>query len=269
MNWDTLLKTLLEFVVSYGGRLLIALLLTAVGFKLVNVLCRRFRKGKVAARMDHAVASFLNSFIMIACKSLLVVTAITILGVPMSSVVAVLATASAAIGLALQGSLSNFAGGIMLLIFKPFRLDDYIETSEGSGTVREISTFYTVLDTPDNKRVTLPNGMLMNSTITNYSANDTRRVDLLFSVAYESDLDRVREVLQAVADAHPSVMKEPAPKIVLSKQNESSLDVSLRVWCKREDYWTVFFELNETAKKAFDRTGIQIPFPQLDVHMKS
>lgn len=268
MNWETFWHKVGEFCLSVGGRLLAAGLLLLIGFRLIGWMSRRLHRGKLAKKMDHTVSSFFSSALSITAKTLLVITAIGILGVPMSSVVTVLATAGAAIGLALQGSLSNFAGGIMLLIFKPFHVEDYIETQDVSGTVREINIFYTILQTPDNKNITLPNGTLMNSTIINYSANDTRRVEWIFSVAYGSDVDRVREVIASVLQEYPQILKEPAPMIVLSKQNESSLDISTRVWCPKSEYWTLYFAVNEAMKKAFDANGIEIPFRQVDVHIR-
>lgn len=266
---ENFLNTLWGYCVSYGGKILLAAIVLLVGFWLTKLFVGKMKKGKLAEKMDHTVASFFFNFVGIALKVIIVISAIGILGVPMASVITVLATAGAAVGLAMQGSLSNLAGGIMLVIFKPFRVGDYIETQGVSGTVEEISIMYTVLTTPDNKNITLPNGTLMNSTITNYSTKDLRRVDLTFSVAYDSDIDRVREVLSSIASAHPLVLKDPEMMIALSEQSESSLDFVLRVWTKKDDYWTVYFDLNEAVKKAFDKTGIEIPFPQMDVHIRN
>lgn len=258
----------INFCITYSIKLLVAAAVLIIGFRLANFFVGRLRKGKLSEKLDHTVSSFLLNALAIGLKLLLVVTAIGILGVPMSSVVALLAAAGAAIGLALQGALANLAGGIMLMINKPFRLDDYIEVKEVSGTVVSITMFYTVLQTPDNKSISLPNGEVMNSTVINYSANDLRRVDLLFNVSYDSDIDRVREVLSSVASGHPLVCKDPAVAVYLKEQGESALVFSLRAWCKKEDYWTIYFDLNEAVKKAFDRVGIDIPFPQMDVHVK-
>ncbi len=268
MDFSAFWNMLMGYLVSYGGRILVAALILIVGFRVAGALAKRVHKGKLAGKLDHTVSSFLQSFLSVAFKTVLVISAIGVLGVPMSSVITVLATVGAAIGLALQGSLSNFAGGIMLMVFKPFHVDDYVETQEVSGTVSEINIFYTILKTPDNKSITLPNGTLMNSTITNYSANDIRRVDLTFSVSYDSDIDRVSEVLNSIVSAHPLVLQEPAFKVALYKQGDSALQFILRPWCKREDYWTVYFDLTEAVKKAFDKTGIEIPFPQMDIHIK-
>ncbi len=263
------LGTLLGYALSYGGKLVIAAIVVVVGFWLTKVLIEKLKKGKLSEKLEDTVESFVFNFIGIALKAVILITAIAILGVPMASVITVLATAGAAVGLALQGSLSNLAGGIMLVIFKPFRVGDFVESQGVSGTVEEITIMYTVLITPDNKSVTLPNGSLMNSTITNYSKKDLRRVDLVFTVAYDSDIDRVRDLLVSIASAHPLVTKDPALAVVFSKQGESALEFTVRAWAKNSDYWTVYFDLNEAVKKAFDKTGIEIPYPQMDVHIKN
>ena len=268
MNFDTLLETLTGYCITYGGRLLVAGIVLVVGFWLCRMVSKRIRRGKAASHMDRSVLSILLRLLSFAFKTILVVTAIGIMGVPMSSIITVIATVGAAIGLALQGSLSNLAGGIMLLIFKPFRVDSFISTQDYIGTVTEIGLFYTVLRTPDHKRVTLPNGTLMNSAVTNYNSYDTIRADLTFGVAYGSDIDRVRSVLLDVANGHPLVLEEPAAIVHMTNHDDSSLTFVLRVWCKSEDYWTVQWELRETAERAFGKAGIEIPFPQVDVHIK-
>lgn len=267
--FKNLLNTLLHYALSYGGKLLIAAIVAVVGFWLTGLLIGKLKKGKLAAKLEDTVESFVFNFIAIALKTVIVITAIGILGVPMASVITVLATAGAAVGLALQGSLSNLAGGIMLVIFKPFRVKDYIESQGVSGTVEEITIMYTVLVTPDNKLISLPNGALMNSTITNYSKKALRRVDLTFNVASDSDIDRVREMLASIASAHPLVLKDPALASVLTGRTENGLSFALRAWTKNEDYWTVYFDLTEAVKKAFDKTGVEVPFQQMDVHIKN
>ena len=268
MDYQAFFTDLASNAANYAIRLLIAIVILLVGFKIVNVVMKKVKKGKGFSKLDPTAASFLGSFLSIVLKVILVVTAIAVMGIPMSSVVAVLATCGVAIGLALQGSLGNLAGGIMIFIFRPFRVGDYVETQGVQGTVKDTTIFYTKLTTIDNREVTLPNGTLMNASITNYTANDLRRVDLVFHVSYHSDIDRVREVLRSIASAHPLALQDPEPMIVLSEHAKSSLDVSMRVWCKTSDYWTLRFELIETVKKAFDKVGIEIPYEQLDVHIK-
>ena len=268
MDFKAFFTDLLSNIAHYGIRLLIALAIILIGFKLVNVVMKKVKKGKGFQKLEPTGASFLASFLSILLKTILVVTAVAVMGIPMASIVAVLAAGGAAIGLALQGSLANFAGGIMLMVFRPFRVGDYVETQGVQGTVKDTTIFYTKLTTIDNREVTLPNGTLMNASITNYTANDLRRVDLVFHVSYHSDIDRVREVLRSIASAHPLALQDPEPMIVLSEHAKSSLDVTMRVWCKTSDYWTLRFELIETVKKAFDKVGIEIPYEQLDVHIK-
>ncbi|MBQ8003091.1 MAG: mechanosensitive ion channel, partial [Clostridia bacterium] len=189
--------------------------------------------------------------------------------VPLTSVVTVIASCGVAVGLALQGGLSNLAGGIIIIILKPFKVGDYIIEGGVEGTVEAIGIFYTTLLTPDNKRVIIPNGSLMNSTVTAVNQLDTRRVDFKFSVSYSSDIDKVRKVIAYVAENTDKVLLDKGVDIFLSNHGESSIDFSVRVWSKTEDYWTVYFSINENVKKAFDKACIEIPFPQMDVHVKN
>ena len=264
---ENFLNSLVNLCVDVGGKLILAGLILLIGFACVKAFVKSLRKSKMASKMDRTVASFFFNFVNVGLKTIIVVSAIGVMGVPMASVVTVLATAGAAVALAMQGSLSNLAGGLMLLIFKPFRVDDYVESQGVSGTVKEISIMYTVLCTPDNKSITLPNGALMNSTITNYSKKDLRRVDLAVTVASESDIDRVRDLLTSIASAHPMVLKEPELAVVYTGRTEDGLAFVVRAWAKSGDYWTVNFDLNEAVKKAFDKTGIQVPYKQMDVHV--
>ncbi len=263
------LNALVDLCVSVGSKLLLAGIILVVGLGIAKAFVKFLRKTKMASRMDRTVASFFFSLVSIILKVIVVISAVSVMGVPMASVITVLATAGAAIGLAMQGSLSNLAGGLMLLIFKPFRVDDYIESQGVSGTVEEISIMYTVLCTPDNKSVTLPNGTLMNSTVTNYSKKDKRRVDVAVNVSVDSDIDRVRDLLTSIATAHPLVEQDPAVVVLFTGRTENALSFAVRVWTKKEDYWTVNFDLNEAVKKAFDKTGIQVPFNQVEVHVRN
>jgi len=192
-----------------------------------------------------------------------------ILGVPVTSFITILASCGVAIGLALQGSLSNFAGGLMILFFKPFKVGDYIEAAGESGTVSEISVVYTVLLTPDNKKITIPNGTLTNSVIENYSSEATRRVDFTFNTGYECDIEKVKELILKIISEHPAALKEPEPFVRLSAHGESSLTYSARVWCNSEDYWNLYFDTIEAVKNAFDENKISIPYPQIDVHVNN
>lgn len=267
MDFQTFLNNLLEFAVSAGMKLLAAIVVLIVGRLIIKCVMKVLRKGKLWRKVDHTVSRFLSNAINITLHVVLVIMVVGILGVPMASMITVLASAGVAIGLALQGALSNLAGGIMILMFHPFRLDDYIEAGSFGGTVKDIGIFYTVLCTPDNRMVTIPNGTVMGEEIINYSANDTRRADLVFSVAYGTDVGRVKEILLEEADKHEMVLKDPVPFCRLTQQNASSLDFTLRVWAKKENFWTVKFDLLEAVNNRFAAEQITIPFNQLDVHI--
>lgn len=263
----TLFAKLAEYVSTAGIRLVAAGAVLFVGFKLCKWFLKILKKGKAFSRMDAGVQTFISSLLNIALKILIVLTAASILGVPMTNFVALLASAGVAIGASLQGSLSNLAGGIMILVFKPFKVGDYVDTAEGSGTVTEVTILYTILTTPDNRRIVIPNGAISNEAITNYSYHDTRRLDLTFSVSYDADIEQVKNLLLKQANAHNLVLKDPEPFCRLAEHGDFSLNFVLRVWTKRDDYWTVNFDLKESVKKVFDETGIEIPYPQMDVHL--
>lgn len=265
---NTFLQTIISFCTSFGVKLLAAIIVFVVGIKLTNVFVKKLGKSKGFQKIDDSVQRFVLSAIKILLYIVIVITAAGIIGIPATSFITVLASAGVAIGLALQGSLANIAGSIMILFFRPFKIGDYIEGNGVAGTVEDINLFYTIIKTPDNKTITCPNGALSNGNITNYSTKDTRRVDLTFSVAYDSDIDRVKGIILAIINSEELVLKDPAPFVALSAHNESSLDFVARAWCNSGDYWTVHFDLLEKTKKAFDVAGIEIPYPQMDVHVK-
>lgn len=267
MEWNKILEKLIELASTWGIKLLAAIVVLIVGIKLIGALTKWIKKSPKLDKIDNSLRSFLVSFSKIALYIILIITVAMILGIPATSFITILASCGVAVGLALQGSLSNFAGGIMILLFKPFKVGDYIEASGESGTVEEISVVYTVLLTPDNKRITIPNGSLTNSVIENYSAEKTRRVDLKFTTSYDADIDTVKSILTKVAENHPLALKDPAPFVRLSEHSDSALTYTVRIWCKNEDYWDVYFDTTEKVKKSFDENGIEIPYPQLDVHM--
>lgn len=266
-DWNGLWEKIVDLRVGAAWRIVLAVIALIVGKLIIRLIMRMLRKSKLIQKMEDGAEHFLLSFVKIALNVLLILSIVGILGIPMSSMVAVLASVGAAIGLAMQGALSNFAGGLMILIFHPFRLDDYVEVAGNSGTVIDIGVFYTTLKTPDNKNVTIPNGTVMAQSVVNYSAHDTRRLELSFSVAYGTDLELVRRTLLETAAAHELVLKDPAPTAKLKSYEASALNVILRVWTKKDDYWTVNFDLMEQMNSRFAEEGIQIPFPQVDVHM--
>jgi small conductance mechanosensitive channel len=263
LNW------LLGVARSFGLKLVAAIAVFIIGRIIIKIFVKRLRNGKMSQKMEATVAHFLCNFVNIILYTVLLVSVVAILGVETASVVALLASAGVAVGLALQGSLSNLAGGIMILIFHPFRVGNFIEAGGFSGTVIDIDIFYTVINTPDNKVVTVPNGTVMGGAITNYSVNDTRRVDLVFSVAYGTDAQKVIDVILDEAGKHEMVLKDPEAFCRLTKQNSSSLDFTLRVWVEKDNYWKVNFDLLEAVNARFIAEKIEIPFNQLDVHVKN
>lgn len=261
------LDNILEQTAPFCIKLVFALIVLIGGLALTRLLVKLLKKSHGLSRLEKSASGFILSFTKISLNVLVIISAAMVLGFPAASVVTVLASAGMAIGLAIQGALSNLAGGIMLVIFKPFKVGDYIKTNGQEGTVADISVFYTTLTLPDNRCVTLPNGTLTNSVIENRTAKNMRRIDLTFSVSYSSDIDTVRRVLLKTADNEDKVLSTPAPEVVLEKQNKSSVDFTLRAWCNTDDYLDTYYRLNEQVKLDFDKNRIQIPFEQLDVHV--
>lgn len=252
--------------ISAVFRFILAIVVIICGCKIAKALAKRISKSRGMQKLTKTAQSFLTHVVKIILYVVVIVIGAVILGVDLSAFSAILASAGLTIGLALQGGLANIAGGIMLVGFKPFEVNDYIESEDVAGTVTDIGIFYTTLITPDNKKVVLPNGGLSNSIITNYSANPTRRLDLKFSIAYSADIDVAKKVLYACAKAEEKVLEDPAPVVYITAHEDSAVQIMLRVWVKGSDYWTVNFALMEQVKRSFDQFGVQIPFPQVDVH---
>ncbi len=271
MDWENIWSNLaqwgIEFLTAWGIKLLIAIGLFILGVKLIGLFGKWMKNSQKLHRLDDSLRSFLRSFGTIVLYALLIITVASILGIPATSFITILASCGVAVGLALQGALSNFAGGLMILFFKPFKVGDFIEASGESGTVVEISVVYTEILTPDNKRITIPNGTLTNSVIENYSAEELRRVDMTFTTAYSCDINTVKKIIMGVVDKHPLALKKPEPFVRVSEHSDSALTYALRVWCKNEDYWDLYFDLMESVKEAFDKNGVEIPYPQMDVHV--
>lgn len=265
--FENALPALLGFLIQ----LIIAIVILLVGLKVINTLVKMLRKSMNKGHVEAGVISFLCSLIKYALYFVLVMIILAQFGVTTGSVVAVLGSAGLTAGLALQGSLSNFAGGVLILVLKPFVVGDYIVNhSDGQeGTVYEITIFYTKLLTPDNRMILIPNGTLSNSSITNVSRMEKRRVDITVDVAYESDLARVKELLLRIAAEDSAVLESEPVNAFVSELGESGIQMGLRVWVKNEDYWTAKWRLTENVKNVFDENGISIPFPQMDVKIKS
>ncbi|WDU63277.1 mechanosensitive ion channel family protein [Pseudomonas canadensis] len=261
---DHLIKTSeswLPMIMEYGSRFLLAVVTLAIGWWLINVLTHRVGRLLALRNADLALQHFITSLANIALKVMLVVNVASMIGVATTSFVAAIGAATLAIGLALQGSLANFAGGVLILLFRPFRIGDWIEAQGTSGTVDSIQIFHTVLRTGDNKTVIIPNGSLSNGLITNTNRQPTRKVVFDVGVDYEADLQKAREVLLELAK-DPRVLADPAAVAVVSTLGDSSITVSLRCWTKTADYWDVVFMLNELARDRLKAAGIDIPFPQ-------
>mgnify|MGYP003607191426 FL=1 len=248
-------------IMEYGSRVLLALVTLAVGWWLINRLTVKIGQLLALRKADLALQGFISSLANIILKILLVVSVASMIGIQTTSFVAAIGAAGLAIGLALQGSLANFAGGVLILLFRPFKIGDWIEAQSVSGTVDSIQIFHTVLRTGDNKTVIVPNGNLSNGIITNYNRQPTRKVLFDVGVDYEADLQKVREVLLALAD-DPRVLKDPAPVVVVTTLGDSAITMSLRVWVDTPNYWDVLFMFNEHARDRLKAEGVDIPFPQ-------
>ena len=251
----------IPMIMEYGSRVLLAVVTLAVGWWLINRLTVKLGHLLALRKADLALQGFISSLVNIILKVLLVVSVASMIGIQTTSFVAAIGAAGLAIGLALQGSLANFAGRVLILLFRPFKIGDWIEAQSVSGTVDSIQIFHTVLRTGDNKTVIVPNGNLSNGIITNYNRQPTRKVVFDVGVDYEADLQKVREVLLALAD-DPRVLKAPAPVVVVSTLGESAITMSLRVWVDTPNYWDVLFMFNEFARDRLKAEGVDIPFPQ-------
>lgn len=258
-----------DWILVFGPKVIGAILVLIFGLWIIKMLTRGFRKILTKRKIDTSLQPFLVSLINILLKTLLVITVISMLGVEMTSFIAILGAAGLALGLALSGTLQNFAGGVMILIFKPFKVGEFIEAQGYSGIVKEIQVFNTVLNTPDNKVIIMPNGGLSTISLINFSRLETRRVDFTFGIGYQDDIDKARKVIQSVLVKNDKILKDPANLVVVSELGDNSVNFTVRVWVITADYWEVFFDTTEKVKKAFDKEGISIPFPQRDVHLYS
>lgn len=267
MNLEQISQIITSYATTYGIKLIIAIVVFCIGLKVINFLCNGMRKWFERARYDEALEGFILSLTAILLKIILFITCAGILGVPTTSFVAMLGAAGLAIGLALSGTLQNFAGGILLLILKPFKIGDVIESGSHIGKVTSIQIFNTILNTADNKRIILPNGPVATGAIVNYSAEAKRRVDFVFGIGYNDDIDKARSIIQRLIDADDRIDKDPEPVIVLSELGDSAVNLTVRVWSDAKNYWDIMFQLNEKVKNSFDAEGINFPFPQSEVHM--
>ena len=267
INIEQILQQVSELSANYGLKLIAALVTLWIGWKIVNLICKGIDKWFAKADYDEALESFILSLASMALKTLLVITCASIAGFPMTSFVAILGAAGLAVGMALSGTLQNFAGGVLILVLKPFKVGDFIETQGYTGKVRSIQIFNTIINTGDNKRIILPNGPVATGALTNYSAEDKRRVDFTFGIGYDDDLDKAKELLQSMVDADDRIDRDPEPLVVLHALADSSVNIIVRVWADSSEYWNIYFDITEKVKKTFDKEGISFPFPQTDIHL--
>lgn len=263
---EQLLSKLLDWGIEVGKNLLGAIIIYIVGRFIIKQVGRLLARILEKRKLEISVQTFLRSLVSILLNLILAFAIVSRLGVETTSFAALLASAGVAIGMALSGNLSNFAGGLIILVFKPFKVGDYIEGQNANGTVREIQIFHTILTTVDNKVIYVPNGALSSNAITNYSKQETRRAEWVFGVEYGEDFEKVKAVLQRIIDADPRILKDPAPMIALGALSASSVDIKVRAWAKTADYWDVYFDMNKIVYDTFNKEGIGFPFPQLTVH---
>jgi len=258
---------LIELAVGYGPKLLLALLTLLFGLWIIKAIVAAARRAAEKKDVDPSLRSFLFSSLGITLRVLLVISVAGMIGIEMTSFIAVLGAAGLAIGMALSGTLQNFAGGVMILLFRPYKVGDYIEAQGHSGTVREIQIFNTILKTPDNKTIIIPNAGLANGSMVNYSTEAERRVDFTFGIGYEDDIDAAKAAIADLILKESRIKSEPEPFIAVSALADSSVNIVVRVWVDATDYWPVHFAMLENVKKEFDTRGISIPYPQHDVHV--
>ncbi|WP_346855581.1 mechanosensitive ion channel domain-containing protein [uncultured Draconibacterium sp.] len=256
-----------NLVITHGIKVITAIIVLIVGLWIIKVVTQRTNKVMEKRELNVSVRGFLRSLINILLKVMLLISIAKMVGIETTSFIAVLGAAGLAVGMAMQGTLGNFAGGVMILIFKPFKVGDLIESQGHLGTVKEIHIFVTILLTPENKTVILPNAAVSNGDIVNYTTEGVIRVDMLFGISYGSNIKDAKNVLQKIIEGHPKVLKDPAPFVGVKELADSSVNLAVRPYTKPQDYWEVYFYVYEEGKLALDKAGITIPFPQVDVHM--
>jgi small conductance mechanosensitive channel len=264
LSIDTILNT---YLIPWGTKIVMALLVFVIGRWLVKLLTKALRKVMEKGKVDRMLVNFLSNIAYAALLAVVVLAALEQLGVNTTSAMAILGAAGLAVGLALKDSLSSFAAGVMLIIFRPFKLGDFVEAGGVSGVVEEIRIFHTVLKTGDNREITMPNAQIYSGTIINYSARDTRRIDLVIGIGYGDDIKKARDVINEVLAADDTILKDPSPTVMLLELGASSVDFAVRPWVRTADYWTTRASVLEEIKNRFDSEGISIPYPQQDIHL--
>jgi small conductance mechanosensitive channel len=267
MDISNLLAKVYELLTVYGLKVVAAIVIFIVGRWVAKAVSNFIKKVMTKSKTDGTLVSFVGNLSYVALLAFVIIAALNQLGIHTASFIAVLAAAGLAVGLALQGSLSNFAAGVLMIIFKPFKVGDYIEGGGTAGTVEEIQIFTTQLKSPDNKAIIVPNAKMLGDNITNYTVKGTRRVELVFGIGYDDNIDKARQVIEDIIAQDDRVMKDPAPAVVVAELANSSVNFKVRVWTTADDYWGFYFDTTETVKKQFDAEGISIPFPQRDIHI--
>jgi small conductance mechanosensitive channel len=267
LKMDAIMASITDIVSTWGMKVLGALAVLIIGWIIAKAVRRSVRKALGRTNLDATLVPFISSMVYYALLVFVIVAVLSLFGIQTTSFIAVLGAAGLAVGLALQGTLGNFAAGVMLLVFRPFKVGDFIEAGGATGTVKEIAVFSTTLNTPDNVRVVVPNSSVYGSMVKNYSANDTRRNDLLIGIDYSDDIGKAIDTIQHIVRADSRVLQDPAPLIAVSELGDSSVNLVVRPWCKKEDYWALRFDLTRQIKEQLEAAGCSIPFPQTDVHL--
>jgi len=266
-DWAGLWETVRTAGLDFAMKALIAIVIFYVGRTIARLVTKGLRNVMQSQEVDKILETFVSNLVYWALMIFVIIAAINQVGIQTTSLIAVMGAAGLAVGLALQGSLANFAAGVLIVMFRPYRVGDFVEAAGIAGVVQQVQILTTILKTGDNKQIVVPNGQIMSSIITNYSANDTRRVDMTIGVSYDDDLDKVRETIRELVEADERILKDPECLIAVSELADSSVNFFVRPWVKTADYWGVMFDLTEAIKKRFDREGISFPFPQQDVHL--
>lgn len=267
MNSEEIINQITDVALVYGPKLIGAIIVWIIGGWIIKAIGSGVQKALENSKTDPSLMPFLTGIVNGLLKVMLVITVLGMLGIEMTSFIAILGAAGLAVGMALSGTLQNFAGGVMILIFKPFKVGDVIEAQGYTGKVAEIQIFNTIMKTPDNKTIILPNGGLSTSSMVNYSTEKTRRVDWTIGIAYGDDADKARAVIKRLCDEDSRILKDPELFIAVSALADSSVNFAVRAWVNAADYWGVYFDLNEKVYKTFESEGLSIPFPQMDIHL--
>lgn len=266
-NLEGITSKIYDLGLKFGLKVLLALITLVIGLWIIKTLIRVIGKNFDNRKVDPTIHQFVTSLLSMLLKVMLFISVIGMMGVEMTSFVAILAAAGLAVGMALSGTLQNFAGGVILILFKPFKVGDFIDAQGFMGSVKEIQIFNTVLKTPDNKTIIIPNGGLSTGSLTNYSTEPIRRVDFKFGIGYGDDINKAKTVINGLISSDNRIFKDPEPFLAVSELGDSSVNLVVRVWANTGDYWGIFFDLTESVKKSFDKEGITIPYPQTDVHL--